>query len=83
MSAPTPMSIARRMEAALPSERRATLHACARDVAHLHRLKQLNRRQVSEWSSALQLWGERRAGLTWSQASTEIIAGLRATGGDQ
>jgi hypothetical protein len=81
--APTAASIATRMEKSLPGERRAVLHECARDVGRLYRDKRLNRRQVNEWSSALQLWGERRAGLTWSQASTEIIRGLKATEGGQ
>jgi hypothetical protein len=72
MNAPTPLTIATRMEKALPGERRAALHACARDVAELFRMRQLSKRQVNEWSSALQLWGERRAGLRWSEAATEI-----------
>jgi hypothetical protein len=83
MSAPTPTSIGRRMETALPGERRATLHACARDVAELFRMKRLSKRQVNEWTAALQLWGERRAGLSWAETSREIISGLRANGGDQ
>jgi hypothetical protein len=83
MSAPTPMDIARRMETALPSERREVLHACARDVGELWRMKRLSRRQVSEWTSALQLWGERRAGLRWSEAATEIVRGMKEEGGVQ
>jgi hypothetical protein len=81
MSAPTPQSIARRMETALPSERRAALHACARDVAALWRMKRLSNRQRNEWCSALQIWGERRAGLRWSEAATEIVKGMKE--GDQ
>jgi hypothetical protein len=77
MSAPTTTSMASRMEKALPGERRSVLHACARDVGSLYRDKRLSKRQVSEWTSALQLWGERRAGLTWAATSTEIIRGLK------
>ena len=77
MTAPTPMSIGRRMETALPGERREALHACARDVAELWRMKRLNHRQRNEWVNALQNWGQNRAGLSWAQASTEIIRGLR------
>jgi hypothetical protein len=83
MSAPTTATIAARMETALPGERREALHTCARDVGRLYRDKRLSKRQVSEWTSALQLWGERRGGLTWAQASREIISGLREHGGDQ
>jgi hypothetical protein len=78
---PTAMSIATRMEKARPDERRAALYECARDVGRLYRLRQLKRRDVNQWATALQLWGERRAGLRWSEASTEIIRGLRE--GDQ
>jgi hypothetical protein len=77
MSAPTTISIGRRMETALPGERRAVLHACARDVGQLFRDKRLSRRQVNEWTAALQLWGERRAGLRWSEAATEIVRGMK------
>jgi hypothetical protein len=77
MTAPTPMSIGRRMETALPGERREALHACARDVAELWRMKRLSHRQRNEWVNALQNWGQNRAGLSWAQASTEIIRGLR------
>jgi hypothetical protein len=83
MSAPTPMDIARRMETALPSERRAALHACARDVGELWRLRRLSRRARDEWANALMLWGVRRAGLTWAQTSREIIAGLKENEGGQ
>jgi hypothetical protein len=71
------------METALPGERRAALHACARDVAELWRMKRLSRRQRDEWVNALQHWGQRRAGLTWAEASREIITALRASGGAQ
>ena len=74
---PTPVSIAARMEMARPGEGKAVLRACARDVEALYRLKRLNRRQRNEWASALQLWGERRAGLTWSATAAEIVTGLR------
>jgi hypothetical protein len=77
---PTPMSIAARMEKARPGERKAVIRACARDVEALHRLKRLkrlNRRQRNEWASALQLWGERRAGLTWAATAAEIVRGLK------
>jgi hypothetical protein len=74
---PTEISITTRMEKAAPGERRAALHACARDVGYLRRMNRLRPREVSRWASALQLWGERRAGLTWSQTSAEIIRGLR------
>jgi hypothetical protein len=82
MSAPTTQSIARRMETALPSERRAALHECARDVGQLFRDRRLSRRQANEWCSALQFWGERRAGLRWSEAATEIVRGMKE-GGDR
>jgi hypothetical protein len=74
---PTPMSMAARMEKARPGERKAVLRACARDVEALYRLKRLNRRQRNEWASALQLWGERRAGLTWAATAAEIVRGLK------
>jgi hypothetical protein len=77
MSPLTPQSIASRMERAAPSERRDVLRECAGDVGQLFRDKRLSRRQVNEWTAALQLWGERRGGLTWSQASTEIIRGMK------
>jgi hypothetical protein len=64
------------MEKARPSERRVALHQCARDVGLLYRLRQLNRREASQWASALQLWGERRAGLTWAATANEIVKGL-------
>lgn len=80
-SAPTPISIANRMEKARPGERRTVLFECARDIGHLRRLNRLRPREVSQWASALQLWGQRRAGLTWAQTSAEIIRGLRE--GDQ
>jgi hypothetical protein len=83
MSATTPMDIARRMETALPVERRAVLRACAREVGQLLRDKRLSRRQANEWCTALQLWGERRAKLATFEASAEIIKGMRADGGDQ
>ena len=78
MSTPTTMSIARRMEKAIPGERRTTLFECARDVGYLRRRRELNQRQTSEWATALQLWGERRAKLSWSDTSWTIIQGLRA-----
>jgi hypothetical protein len=81
VNAPTPLTIATRMEKSLPGERRAALHECARDVGRLYRNKRLNRRQANEWCSALQLWGERRAGLRWSEAATEIVKGMKE--GDQ
>jgi hypothetical protein len=77
MSAPTTISIAVRMEKSLPVERRAALRECARDVGQLFRDKRLSRRQVNEWTAALQLWGERRAGLRWSEAATEIVRGMK------
>jgi hypothetical protein len=77
MSAPTTQIIASRMERTAPSERRAVLRQCARDVAELWRMKRLNHRQRNEWVNALQNWGQNRGGLTWSQATTEIIRGLR------
>jgi hypothetical protein len=80
-TAPTPLTSATWMEKALPGERRDALYACAHDVGTLYRLKQLKRREVSQWASALQLWGERRAGLRWAEASSTIIRGLRE--GDQ
>jgi hypothetical protein len=83
MSAPTPTSIASRMETALPSERRAALFECAIDVGELWRLRRLSRRARDEWANALMLWGVRRAGLTWAQTSREIIAGLKENGGGQ
>jgi hypothetical protein len=76
-AAPTPTDITARMEKALPDDRRTVLFECARDVGHLYRQKLIKRRQVNEWTAALQLWGERRAGLRWSEASTTIIRGLR------
>jgi hypothetical protein len=83
MSPPTPQSIARRMETAAPGERRAALFECSRDVGHLVRMRQLSRRQASEWTAALQHWGQRRAGLSWAQASREIILGMKEDGGGQ
>jgi hypothetical protein len=77
MSAPTPVSIAAKMETALPGERRTALRECAGDVAELWRMKRLSQRQRNEWVNALQNWGQNRAGLSWAQASTEIIRGLR------
>jgi hypothetical protein len=74
---PTPQTIVVRMEKASPDERRAALFECAKDVGRLYRLKQIKRREANEWATALQLWGQRRAGLTWSQASEQIIRGLR------
>jgi hypothetical protein len=82
MSAPTPDSIARRMETALPSERRAALHECAREVAALWRMKRLSNRQRNEWATALQLWGERRAKLATFEASAAIIRSMKE-GGDR
>jgi hypothetical protein len=82
MSAPTPLTIAIRMERAAPSERRAVLRECARDVGELFRMKRLSKRQVNEWTAALQHWGERRAGLRWSEAATEIVKGMKE-GGDR
>jgi hypothetical protein len=79
MSPPTTMSIARRMEKAIPGERKAALFGCARDVGYLRRRRELNQRQTSEWATALQMWGERRAKLSWSEASRTIIQGMRAT----
>jgi hypothetical protein len=83
MSAPTATSIASRMERAAPGERRAALRACARDVGHLLRMRQLSRRQATEWASALQLWGERRAKLTTFEASAAIIKGMTEKEGGQ
>jgi hypothetical protein len=80
-AAPTPLTITNRMEKARPDERRAVLYACARDVGQLYRMKQIKRREANEWATALQLWGQRRAGLTWAQTSAEIIRGLKE--GDQ
>jgi hypothetical protein len=65
------------------ASRVAALNECARDIAELFRMKRLSKRQVNEWTAALQLWGERRAGLSWAETSREIISGLRANGGDQ
>jgi hypothetical protein len=82
-AAPTPLTITTRMEKARPGERRAVLFECARDIGHLRRLRQIKPREVNQWASALQLWGERRGGLTWAEASTLIIRGLKASGGEQ
>jgi hypothetical protein len=82
MSAPSPEGIARRMEKAAPSERRAALHECARDVAALWRMKRLSNRQRNEWATALQIWGERRAKLATFEASAAIIKGMKE-GGDR
>ena len=81
MSPPTPQSIAARMEKAAPSERRAALFECARDVATLWRMKRLSNRQRNEWATALQVWGERRAKLATFEASAAIIKGMKE--GDQ
>jgi hypothetical protein len=77
MSAPTPTSIASRMETALPGERREALRECARAVAELWRMKRLSHRQRNEWVNALQNWGQNRGGMRWSEASTEIIRGMK------
>ena len=76
-AAPTPLTITTRMEKARPGERRAVLFECAREVGRLYRLKQIKRREANEWATALQLWGQRRAGLTRAQTSEQIIRGLR------
>jgi hypothetical protein len=83
MSAPTSASITARMERAPPGERRQAPYECARDVGQLFRLGRLKPREVSRWASALQLWGERRGGLSWAQTSQEIIRGLQESGGPQ
>jgi hypothetical protein len=80
---PTPFSIVGRMEKARPDERRAVLFECARDVGRLRRTNRISPRAAARWASALQLWGERRAGLTWPDAVTLIIKGLKAAGGEQ
>jgi hypothetical protein len=82
MNAPTPLTIASRMERAAPSERRAALHACARDVGRLLRMRQITRRQANEWASALQLWGERRAKPATFEAAA-IIKGMTEKEGDR
>lgn len=76
MSAPTISTITTRMETARGADRREALHECARDVGQLYREKKLSPRQVTDWTRALRLWGERRAGLAWSEIETAIVSGL-------